>query len=330
MCQKLEKIFNEKLKSLPLPEYVVEHIPATKKRQSIPMASPAFTPTMAARPSRRSSTRPVRAPSKDLPDSSSPGGRRLSPRMRYCQTVLKELLSKRYAHFAWPFYEPVDVSRLGLKDYLDIIKKPMDLGTVNRKLSNGEYASYEEFTSDVTLIFQNCYKYNPPDHDVVGYCKQLQEVFEVQMAGLPDEDPNFNQSSSESSEDEQPAMMGMDARTRQIQELQQTLLQASQALASLTGAAPLGAVPVAAPKSKSKKKKKRSKTTSSSSRRSVAPTPAPAPRRSAPSQRKRKPPRQQQLSDSSSESEDEDMTYDQKHALSQNINKVRHYCDAFF
>jgi len=32
--------------------------------------------------------------------------------------------------YAWPFYKPVDADLLGLHDYHDIIKKPMDLGTV--------------------------------------------------------------------------------------------------------------------------------------------------------------------------------------------------------
>ena len=32
--------------------------------------------------------------------------------------------------YAWPFYKPVDAELLGLHDYHDVIKKPMDLGTV--------------------------------------------------------------------------------------------------------------------------------------------------------------------------------------------------------
>lgn len=32
--------------------------------------------------------------------------------------------------YAWPFYKPVDADVLGLHDYHDIIKKPMDLGTI--------------------------------------------------------------------------------------------------------------------------------------------------------------------------------------------------------
>lgn len=32
--------------------------------------------------------------------------------------------------YAWPFYKPVDAELLGLSDYHEIIKTPMDLGTV--------------------------------------------------------------------------------------------------------------------------------------------------------------------------------------------------------
>jgi len=32
--------------------------------------------------------------------------------------------------YAWPFLQPVAVELLGLGDYYDIIKRPMDLGTV--------------------------------------------------------------------------------------------------------------------------------------------------------------------------------------------------------
>ena len=35
---------------------------------------------------------------------------------------------------AWPFLKPVDVQGLGLMDYFQIIKKPMDLGTIKVSL----------------------------------------------------------------------------------------------------------------------------------------------------------------------------------------------------
>lgn len=38
-----------------------------------------------------------------------------------------------------PFREPVDVDKLNIADYLDIIKQPMDLRTIKRKILNEEY-----------------------------------------------------------------------------------------------------------------------------------------------------------------------------------------------
>ena len=42
---------------------------------------------------------------------------------------MKELMGRKHATIAWPFYTPVDVKKLGLHDYFDIIREPMDLGT---------------------------------------------------------------------------------------------------------------------------------------------------------------------------------------------------------
>jgi hypothetical protein len=39
------------------------------------------------------------------------------------------------------------------------------------------------------LIFTNCYKYNPPEHDVVKMARKLQDVFEMKFAKIPDEPP---------------------------------------------------------------------------------------------------------------------------------------------
>ena len=79
------------------------------------------------------SGRPIKPPKKDLPDSMLPQPARrskLSAPLRYCNSVLKELLSKKHAGYAWPFYKPVDATTLGLHDYHDIIKQPMDLSTI--------------------------------------------------------------------------------------------------------------------------------------------------------------------------------------------------------
>lgn len=63
------------------------------------------------------------------------GQGRLSEQLQYCSDILKEMLSKKHAAYAWPFYKPVDAEALQLHDYHDIIKYPMDLSTVKVQLA---------------------------------------------------------------------------------------------------------------------------------------------------------------------------------------------------
>lgn len=48
-------------------------------------------------------------------------------------------------------------------------------------MDNRQYKTANEFASDVRLIFTNCYKYNPPDHDVVSMARKLQDIFEMRL-----------------------------------------------------------------------------------------------------------------------------------------------------
>jgi hypothetical protein len=58
------------------------------------------------------------------------------------------------------FHQPVDIEGLGLKDYLTIISKPMDLGTVLKNLDDGQYLKVSNALDDIQLIWDNCKKYN--------------------------------------------------------------------------------------------------------------------------------------------------------------------------
>jgi len=112
---------------------------------------------------------------------------RMTEQLKYCLSIIKDLLNKKNASFVWPFTEPVDAEKLNLHDYHQIIKKPMDLGTVKKKLENREYATPDEFAIDVRLVFSNCYLYNSPQTDVVSMCKKVEQMFENKYAKLPDE-----------------------------------------------------------------------------------------------------------------------------------------------
>ena len=41
-------------------------------------------------------------------------------------------------------------------------------------MDKGEYTDPQSFATDVRLMFSNCYKYNPPDHEVVAMARKLQ------------------------------------------------------------------------------------------------------------------------------------------------------------
>lgn len=62
------------------------------------------------------------------------------------------------------FREPVNYLAYGLLDYPTIVKRPMDLGTVRRNLSNGMYQTVEGCLADIQLIWENCKLYNTPDN----------------------------------------------------------------------------------------------------------------------------------------------------------------------
>jgi hypothetical protein len=73
----------------------------------------------------------------------------------------KRLLNSLWKHqHAWIFHEAVDPIKLNIPDYKDIVKQPMDLGTVKLKLNGNEYTKLQDFLHDVSLIFDNCILYN--------------------------------------------------------------------------------------------------------------------------------------------------------------------------
>lgn len=96
--------------------------------------------------------------------------------MRQCESLLKKLMSHEYG---WVFNSPVDPVHLNLPDYFDVIKNPMDLGTVKKKLSSSVYTSPLDFVADVRLAFTNAMTYNPAANDVHLMAATLSKFFEV-------------------------------------------------------------------------------------------------------------------------------------------------------
>eukprot|EP00826_Nyctotherus_ovalis_P029415 TRINITY_DN2323_c0_g1_i6.p1 TRINITY_DN2323_c0_g1~~TRINITY_DN2323_c0_g1_i6.p1 ORF type:complete len:273 (+),score=79.25 TRINITY_DN2323_c0_g1_i6:521-1339(+) len=78
------------------------------------------------------------------------------------------------------FHDPVDAVALKIPDYYEVIKRPMDLGTIKTKLTTCEYGSCKEFVDDVELVFDNCVAYNEEDSDYGMLAIRLKEEFRKQ------------------------------------------------------------------------------------------------------------------------------------------------------
>jgi len=77
-----------------------------------------------------------------------------------------------------PFRQPVDPELLQIPDYYQIIKKPMDLSTIKRKLDTGQYSDPWQYVDDVWLMFENAWLYNKKNSKVYKFSTRLSEIFE--------------------------------------------------------------------------------------------------------------------------------------------------------
>ncbi|XP_059567887.1 transcription intermediary factor 1-alpha isoform X3 [Myotis daubentonii] len=99
---------------------------------------------------------------------------------RKCERLLLFL----YCHeMSLAFQDPVPLT---VPDYYKIIKNPMDLSTIKKRLQE-EYYMYtkpEDFVADFRLIFQNCAEFNEPDSEVASAGIKLESYFEELLKNL--------------------------------------------------------------------------------------------------------------------------------------------------
>lgn len=78
---------------------------------------------------------------------------------------------------AGPFLEPVDPVALKIPDYPDIVREPMDLGTVRRKLADREYAWPSDMIADIRKIWENSFLYNPSHSPIHKMTTTMHDYF---------------------------------------------------------------------------------------------------------------------------------------------------------
>nr|XP_010299703.1 PREDICTED: bromodomain-containing protein 3-like [Balearica regulorum gibbericeps] len=106
--------------------------------------------------------------------------------LQYLQRVVMKAMWRH--NFSWPFHLPVDAAALNLPDYYSIIKKPMDLSTIKKRLEHNYYTKAAECIEDFKTMFLNCYIYNKPGDDIVFMAQELEKVFMQKIAQMPPEE----------------------------------------------------------------------------------------------------------------------------------------------
>nr|CAB3229620.1 uncharacterized protein KIAA1211 homolog [Phallusia mammillata] len=80
---------------------------------------------------------------------------------------------------AWPFQAPVE--EWYAPKYHKIIKRPMDLSTIETKLDDRIYKKVTEFMADITLMFNNCRLYNGPESEYTQVANELDKLFKSNL-----------------------------------------------------------------------------------------------------------------------------------------------------
>jgi hypothetical protein len=127
------------------------------------------------------STIPIKLP--HIPASKR--GRQTNQLQFISKVLIKALLKHE---FSWPFQKPVNVAKLKLPDYHKIVKYPMDLGTIKKRLETNYYYSAKECISDFNMMFTDCYLYNKPGEDVVIMGVALEQAFYEKLAEMPSDE----------------------------------------------------------------------------------------------------------------------------------------------
>ncbi|NWX08994.1 BRDT protein, partial [Caloenas nicobarica] len=187
--------------------------------------------------------------------------------LQYLQRVVMKAMWRH--NFSWPFHQPVDAAALNLPDYYSIIKKPMDLTTIKKRLEHNYYTKAAECVEDFKTMFLNCYIYNKPGDDIVFMAQELEKVFMQKIAQMPPEErpvilnkgkrkgkkPEETQQPDPGTSNERSTMQKQAASSEQPPAMTHELCQVTPALLSAAQLAAL--MPPAVPIARAKKGVKR-------------------------------------------------------------------------
>jgi bromodomain-containing factor 1 len=98
--------------------------------------------------------------------------------LRFCEYALDLIRGPKYARVNHVFLLPVDPVALNIPHYRQIVKQPMDLGTMTQKLKQGQYGKASEVRKDFDLMIENCLLFNPVGNPVRDLGIELKREFD--------------------------------------------------------------------------------------------------------------------------------------------------------
>ncbi|XP_058819752.1 uncharacterized protein LOC131682355 isoform X3 [Topomyia yanbarensis] len=105
--------------------------------------------------------------------------KKLMKELAPCKTILEEM---EVHEDSWPFLLPVNTKQF--PTYRKIIKYPMDLSTIKKRILDMIYKSRDDFIADVRQIFDNCEVFNEDDSPVGTAGHGMRKYFEQRWAEL--------------------------------------------------------------------------------------------------------------------------------------------------
>lgn len=147
--------------------------------------------------------RKKRAARSDSEDEGNVESDHLHDELKKCLKLMKEFEKSSHSGYTFAFRTPVDTVLLGLADYHEIIKKPMDMSTMKKKLIGEEYDTASEFKEDFKLMINNCLTYNNEGDPVAEMAIQFRDAFAAKWKNeFPEDHDDFGKSKEEDESDE--------------------------------------------------------------------------------------------------------------------------------
>ncbi|XP_049882493.1 bromodomain adjacent to zinc finger domain protein 2B-like isoform X12 [Pectinophora gossypiella] len=176
---KMDEVASEEnnLNHHPAPPEFPDEGPPEKRRALQPAAgdgAPEPAPASAPAPA----PEPAPAPRKDARKEKL-SAKKLLKDLTFCKNLLCEMECHEHA---WPFLIPVNTKQF--PQYKKVIKSPMDLSTIRKKLQDNSYKCKEEFATDVRQIFSNCEVFNEDDSPVGRAGHNMRQFFEERWTQL--------------------------------------------------------------------------------------------------------------------------------------------------